>query len=167
MCSTSLILRLLYSAGPNTKSKHYTQVKANAADTLSEEGGADVNAEGGYYGNTIQAASAESHETVVCCYSRRGRMSILKAMVMIMHSRRHQLEVMRAMRLLLEKGAISMLKTESMAIHSRRHQLKAAKGWRRYYLRRVRMSMIKAESMVMHSRPRAVSVAVTRNGCGY
>jgi hypothetical protein len=34
-------------------------------DTLSKEGGADVNAEGGYYGNTLQAASAEGHETVV------------------------------------------------------------------------------------------------------
>jgi len=34
-------------------------------DTLSKEGGVDVNAEGGYYGNTFQAASAEGHETVV------------------------------------------------------------------------------------------------------
>ena len=41
-------------------------------DTLSKKGGADVNAEGRYYGNALQAASAEGHEIVVQLLLQKG-----------------------------------------------------------------------------------------------
>ena len=52
--------------------------------------GADVNAQGGHYGNALQAASIGGHEKVVQMLLMPGRMSMLKEDTMAMHCRRHQ-----------------------------------------------------------------------------
>ena len=71
------------------------------------EKGADVNAQGGYYGNALQAASVErpSRRWFDCCW-RRARTSTRRAETTATPCRRRQRTAIEAVvRLLLEKGA--------------------------------------------------------------
>jgi hypothetical protein len=58
------------------------------------EKGADVNAQGGHYGNALQAASDGGHDSVVTLLLEKGLMSMHKGVIMAMHFRQLSMEVM-------------------------------------------------------------------------
>lgn len=62
---------------------------------MIEESGVNVSAEGGYYGNALQAASERGHEKVMQLLIENERTFMLVVDIMAIRSRRHHGQVMR------------------------------------------------------------------------
>jgi ankyrin repeat protein len=58
------------------------------------EKGADVNAQGGYYGNALQAAANGGHDSVVTLLLEKGADVNAQGVTMAMHFRQLPVEVM-------------------------------------------------------------------------
>jgi ankyrin repeat protein len=80
-----------------TMAMHFMQLPTERHDsvvTLLLEKGADVNAQGGHYGNALQAACHGGHDSVVTLLLEKGLMSMHKGVIMAMHFRQLPMEVM-------------------------------------------------------------------------
>jgi ankyrin repeat protein len=62
--------------------------------TLLLEKGADVNAQGGHYGNALQAASGGGHDSIVTLLLEKGADVNAQGVIMAMHFRQLPVEVM-------------------------------------------------------------------------
>ena len=111
--------------------------------------GADVNAQGGFYGNALQAASAVVTRRWCRCCSIEGRTSMLKEENMAMpYKQHHRVVTIWWCRCYSIEGRTSMLK-ENMAMPYKQHQQVVTIWWCRYYSIEGRTSMLKEENMTM------------------